>query len=55
MSIVHEESDVFDYLPSFVEAKQCGEILTNRTKGVVKAKDINAAYDDINTLEKEFI
>ena len=47
MAIVHEESDIFAHLPSFVEAKKCEEILTNSTKGVVQTKDINAAYDEI--------
>ena len=47
MTIVHEESDIFANLPSFVEAKKCAEILANSTKGVVQSKNINAAYDEI--------
>ena len=34
-------------MPSFVEAKKCAEILANSTKGVVQAKNINAAYGEI--------
>ena len=47
MNIVHEESEIFAYLPSFIEAKRCAEILTNSTKGEVQEKDINAVYDEI--------
>ena len=47
MSIVHEESDIFAYLSSFVEERKCAEILTNITKDGVEAKDINTAYDEI--------
>ena len=52
MAIVHKESDVFAYLPSFVETKKCVKILTNSTKGVVQAKDINAAYHEIRHWKK---
>ena len=60
MAIVHEESDIFAYLPSFVEAKKCAENLTNSTKGVVQAKDeikrmMKRSLRWNNTLEKEFI
>ena len=47
MNIVHEKSEIFAYLPSFIEAKKCAETLTNSTKGEVQAKDINPAYDEI--------
>ena len=47
MNIVHEESEIFAYLLSFIEAKKCAKILTNSTKGEVQVKDINAAYDQI--------
>ena len=47
MNIIHEESEIFAYLPSFIEAKKCAEILTNSTKSEVQAKDINTAYDEI--------
>ena len=47
MNIKHEEGEIFAYLPSFIEAKKCVEILTNSTKGEMQAKDINAAYDEI--------
>ena len=47
MAIIHEESYIFGYLPSFVQAKKCAEILAHSTNGVVQAIDINAAYDEI--------
>ena len=47
MNIVREECKIFAYLLSLIEAKKCGEILSNSTKDEVQVKDINAAFDEI--------
>ena len=55
MKIVDEDSEIFPYLPSFIEAKKWAEIFTNSTKGEVQAKDINAAYDEIIHWKKIYL
>lgn len=53
MNIVYHQSEIFAYLPSFIEVRKCAKIRTNSGKGKVQAKGINAAYDEIINWEKK--